>query len=764
MEVGLKRAFFMKRYFLKLIVIIAFSFGVAQAAIIDTYVEDFDARQDNITINAVDSWSVDQGSTASAITQDSVSYSGDGNSLQLTGAETTVNVSRAATYGGLSPCWIEYVVKPAVGAQARNVPSGKIAAVTFDYTGSIFASDGSSWADTGVDFSEGTWYRVTLKVDFSTHLYDIYIESVDAPDVEFTPDAQNLDFIDTSINSLSQINFGGVYNTSRADDSYIDDIVVHFVDRLNIITASQNLSQEQASNVITVQLQNAYSEAQTAWKDIIIELASSSGQGEFSLDKDDWQSVSQAVIPEDSQSVSFYYKDSTVGKPIITVSEYPDREWTDASQQQKVISRIAGFNVSVTTPHTAGQYFDVEITALDDDGAVNEFYTGEVEILTNYVYPASGTLSVSPSNASGFDEGILNLEMMYPDCGTIEISVRDTQESSKIGYSGEISFIPASFSVTADSPQVVNSTFSITVNAYNDAGEICPNYQGSVSLSPVYVSPSAVSGAQITPVTISADDFTNGTAEVSAVYNRWGTVKIKAHDESYPAIVGESQFLDFIPGDLLVEVQPPAGDRNFFYTGEDIEVVVSLSDANNAPIQNYQGTVAISSTFGLDITESYQFQVQDAGTKSFLVSAESPNSYYIEVEDQVNNLEKRSDKIKVKRATLIVVSTFAPVGSTEVIIRLEDAAGNLIISEDELNVNVSLEEEIDNESASSPALKKPVTFNKGIAKVLISNSQAEIVTIVPEAAYDFKIKKGTVTFGRLAKSGIGALMWREIKD
>ena len=58
----------------------------------------------------------------------------------------------------------------------------------------------------------------------------------------------------------------------------------------------------------------------------------------------------------------------------------------------------------------------------------------------------------------------------------------------------------------------------------------------------------------------------------------------------------------------------------------------------------------------------------------------------------------------------------------------------------------------------------PITFNDGIAKVLVSNSQPEVVIISQKSLYDFKIKTGTITFGRITKTGIGTLMWREIKE
>ncbi|MFC1632244.1 hypothetical protein ACFL2I_06795 [Candidatus Omnitrophota bacterium] len=735
----------------------------AQAAAIDTYIEDFDGRQDDATIDEVDSWSVDQGETSSAVTQASTTYSGSGKALELTGAETAINVSRSATYGDLSPSWIEFIAKPGIGAQRRDVPTGKIAAVSFDYTGKVYAADGSSWQDTGVTFTEDEWYRVILKLDFETHEYDIYIEPVASPESEFVADKTDLNFIDSTISSLSQLGFEGVYSISRTDDSFVDDLIVHFVDRLEIITAPQTLTKEEPSNLITVQLQNANAAPQTAWRDITLELKSSSAQGEFSLDKGSWLSVSQVTIPEDAQEISFYYKDKTAGKPIISVQEYPDRGWQDALQQQKVVTELNYFRVVLSTPQVAGQGFVMEIIAEDEDGEPDQSYGGEVEITTRYISPMTGTAEISPNQASGFSQGKVELICQYPDCGAIEIMVQDTTDSAKAGISPEILFIPASFVLEAATPQVVSASFPLKVSALNAQGASCPNYQGQVGLSVEAVTPPETEGL-ILPASIPAEEFSYGAAEKSVSFNRWGTIKLAAHDSTYPEKTGVSEAINFIPQGLLVEAEEPSGERDFYYVGETIPISVSAIDAEQAPIANYQGAVTLTATLGLTLPEVYTFIASDAGSHSFSSSASVPGSFQVEVEDQAGVLSGTPASFEVIAATLEVVSTTAPVGTAEVVINLVDNEGNIITTENELTVTVKLSEEEEDASASSPSSQTPATFNQGRAWIVVNNTQAEIVTVSPASTLEFDIKSGTVTFGRISKSGIGALMWREIKD
>ncbi|MFH1855788.1 MAG: DUF6701 domain-containing protein [Candidatus Omnitrophota bacterium] len=737
-----------------------FFWGVAFS---DSYFEDFDDYQSGVTIDGVQSWVCGQGDADDAVTQNLIISTDSGNALELTGAETIVTVSRSAGYGSVSPCWMEFLVRPGLGGQAAPVPSGKIAAVNFGYTGKIYASSGTSWTDTGKTFSSTEWYRIILKVDFTTHLYDIYIESLSAPEVGFIPEAQNLNFIDSSISSISQVGFDGAYSTTRADDSYVDDVLIHFVSQVSIITSAQTITEGQPSTPITVQLQDSYSVPQTVWRDITLELKSSSEKGEFSVNKDVWMSINQIIIPKDAQFVTFYYKDSKTGKPLITVKEYPDRGWVEDIQQEEIIAKSTYFDISVITPQTAGEYFSITITAKDEDGEVNESYDGQIELFARYINPGFGTMMLIPSNSAGFKKGILELSAMYSDCGIIEIVVRDSEDFSNSGTSGEILFIPASFSVSAQTPQIVNKAFFLTVNALNAVGQLTPNYQGPAGVEPVLVYPAGASLGVITPSILTALNFSSGIAVVSANYDYWGTITIKAYDKAYQVKNGVSSAIQFRPNELLLEVEPPSAERDFFYVGETIEISVSALDILGEAIPNYLENIDVSATMGLGLPSSYQFTAADAGDHVFSVSADSAGKYTMYAEDKTSSLRSETEEIEVKEVMLDVVSTVSPVGTTEVIIRLVDEDGNIISSENSLSVTVELTEENADSTASSSATTVPVTFNKGIAQILVSDNQAEIVTITPQSSYDFKTKKGTVTFGRFTKTGIGTLMWREIK-
>ncbi|MDD5270462.1 MAG: hypothetical protein PHE80_04650, partial [Candidatus Omnitrophica bacterium] len=128
------------------------------------------------------------------------------------------------------------------------------------------------------------------------------------------------------------------------------------------------------------------------------------------------------------------------------------------------------------------------------------------------------------------------------------------------------------------------------------------------------------------------------------------------------------------------------------------------------------------------------------------------------------NLSAESSQFEVRNATIVVIDTVSPIGTAEVLIQLVDDQGRVITTENSLEILIKLVEGLDNLSASSMSTVTPVRFINGQIRVPVSDTEAEEVGIVPQTGLGLKVKAGKVTFGRVAKSGIGTLMWREIKE
>ncbi|MDD4879704.1 MAG: hypothetical protein PHR22_04540 [Candidatus Omnitrophica bacterium] len=743
--------------------VLQFIFLPASAAY-DTYYEDFSARNPGVTINGQDNWAVTQGGTGNAIVDNTVSPTGSGRSLRISDASPTVMTGRTFDYGGLSPTWVSYTVKAASGNRQRSVPSGGLAAVTFDYTGKILANNGKAWVDTGMTYDTNTWYTVSLKLNYTTHTYDLYISPFNNPNTQFVPVKTGLQFIDPAATAFSYFGFSGSYSSGGQLDSFVSNISVSYIYRLEFINTPQVLVQGEVSGPIIVQLQNANSEPQTALNDYTLELKSTSAGGKFSLFKEPWADVNQVVLSRNSQNVTFYYKDSASGNPMLTVAVYPEIGWLDALQQQRITPRGMHFTVTATTPQIAGRDFNLTITAKDENGNINTDYSGTVVLTADYISPASGTQLLSKQEASGFAQGVMGLQLNYADAGTIAVSVVDKDDSTQAGVSGAILFLPAYISITTQTPQVINRGYDVSVQAKNLAGQLTRNYKGNVRLSPVFVLPAAASGASFSPGVIGGGLFSGGAATVPVSYNRWGTAKVRAEDSQYPSIFVESPNIKFVPAAINIIVPTPPSGRDFYYIGEVIPVEVDINDAFDLPITNFAAQVAITASPNLNLPSSYNFGPADQGKHVFSVSSDAVGTYTVRVRDTDSNISAESARFEVRNATIQVIDTTSPIGTGEILIQLVDDQGRVITTENNLAILIKLIEGLDNVSASSMGTVTPVRFINGQIRIPVSDTEAEEVGIIPQTELGLKIKSGKITFGKISKSGIGTLMWREIKE
>jgi len=747
-----------------------FFFAAAHAN--DSFLEDFSEFAQGATIDGTDYWKVFQGATSNVFVQNSITFQGRSQALEISGTRPIPEAGRSTIYyqnlsplpvlyGNVSPTWVRLRLRPGYSMQTPAAPTSGIAAVTLDYTGKLLATNNGVWSDTGATYTTDRWYDVLLKLDFTTHTYEVYFFDSTVPSPEFVPVKANLKFTDSTKNSLTNVVFSGAYSASQNADVYVDSLAVTYIYRLQIISLPQKIFLGRPSNMITVQLQDYNADPQTAITNIMLDLKSTSSSGRFSLTREPWVDVTQIVLSKFSQMMTFYYKDTAKGKPIISVSEYPEQGFLDALQEEEIVTEVAAFEVQAATTQVAGTPFKVKIIAKDDAGNTDENYDGTVNLETEYVSPESGTRKVTPAELSGFVSGVLETNLTYSDCGTITITAVSSESSLQRGTSQRIIFLPADFTLSADASQVTAQPFVLTITARNVQGEPALNYNTAIKIYPVGVLPADVSGCVLSPQLLEGTLFTNGVARPDISYNYYGTIKIRAEDTVDNTKQGLSSDIKFMPKALTATVEYPAG-RTFFYVGEPVSLTVKVVDNAGSSISNYDGIISLSSSAsGLAVPLDYAFTAADAGTRKFSASTTESGTYRVFIQAEKGLLKVDSPDIVVKDVYLEVIDTTSPIGTGEVIIQLVDEFGNVITSENLLPITIKTTEALDNKSAYTPDMAVPL--KNGQAIIPITNSESEVVTITPSSPYLIKVKKGTVTFGPIGRSGINELLWRELK-
>lgn len=733
-------------------------------AALDTFIEDFDSRAD-ATIDGVEFWKVTSGAASNALVQSSTTFAGTGKALKITGAGTPPAVKRSTAYGNLNPTWIRFLMRAGTGGERRANPSAGIAAVSFDFSGRILAADAATWVDTGKTFTAGEWWSVAYKLNFTNHTYDLYLTPAQAPGVSFIPVKTGLNFIDSTKNSLSAVEFDGAYSAVEFDDdTYVDDFTVSYIEGIGFISPAQSFVAGQPSGPITVQLQNSQREPQKAPKDLFLELKSTSAAGKFSIQKEPWNDVAQILLLKDATSASFYYRDARAGKPILSAKEFPDSGWLEGLQEENVTGEISNFEVQTTSPQTAGLPFTVTILARTDEGVLDEAYNGTVTLTAEYVDPASGTMEIGPAQASGFGKGKLEVGALYPDAGSIRITAADQQEPEKKGSSGQILMLPASFKMEAEARQIVAKPFPFTVTALGASGAVTPNYKGTVNFGAEAAGGTPGAGSP-TPASAGGESFQSGKAVLSLTYPNWGSVFLSGTDASSSAVSGKSEAIVFHPDAIRLAVPLPPPPRDFFYTGESFQVQARVLGADGVPIFSYQGTLGLEADSAFGLPETYAFTAEDAGVHFFPASIESAGAYQIRLVESAAALASETISVTVKQATLQVVPTVGPAGGgTEVTVLLVDENGQVIRQESSGTFNVRLVEDNPNQSTNFSALGRSIQLVQGRATFILADTEEENVTVIPESLFGAKVKPGMVKFGRFSKKGVGVLLWREVME
>jgi len=616
------------------------------------------------------------------------------------------------------------------------------------------------------DGGNGGWVTID---SVTTSALNQYIDEDQVRDGERNHTTEDTSFI--ALQSAGQLAFSnfacsaGVSSSDGAEEISITQIA--------FTTSEQTIIQNQVSSVMTIQTQDVNGSSIDVSSDTTIDLSSSSSNGEFSDSATFVSTIDQVTISTGTSEAEFYYRDSDVGTPSITASENPAQGWSDATQDVTILSSVNSFLISVPIANVTGAEFTMTITALDENSAIATTYNQPATLTVNYILPASGTGALSVTSVTNFIDGVATItNQSFSNCGTISLTAAKSDDPDKTGTSTNITFAPTDFTVEAtnldeSSSHTINEFFTLTVTALDAAGSICAGYQGPASLSVNYIDPSTDQIATVSPENFEGDNWVAGVAQTTeATYDKYGQVEIVATDDNTTAQQGTSEEIIFYPKDFQVVLSDPLPSRDFYYINENFEVTVIARDQDDETVLNYQGTISFTAE-GLVLPEDYTFISEDLGIAAFdsINSTIDSENQIIAVTDTDNdNIIGVSDLFSVKDVKIQAFSNQGPVGNLALTVAVVDKDGVIINQDDATFFIVTLEEFIEDNSATSATETIPMTMTEGRATIIINDDQAESVTITPSSTPELEPVSGIATFGTISGTGLGVQIYRELKE
>ncbi len=115
--------------------------------------------------------------------------------------------------------------------------------------------------------------------------------------------------------------------------SQLISITEGVITKLGFVSEPQSIAANATSTAITIQTQNNQGDPVKVTADTIIALSSNSATGQFAVATSTAWGASQITIPAGSSTATFYYRDTSSGTMILSASESPSKDWTDAAQQ-----------------------------------------------------------------------------------------------------------------------------------------------------------------------------------------------------------------------------------------------------------------------------------------------------------------------------------------------------------------------------------------------------------------------------------------------
>jgi FG-GAP-like repeat len=342
----------------------------------------------------------------------------------------------------------------------------------------------------------------------------------------------------------------------------------------------------------------------------------------------------------------------TVGTQTVTVSS---PLMTSLTRSVNVTPAISRLDVSAPAASTAGDAFNVTVTAYDAAGNVGTGYTSTIHFSTADVkagLPADYTFTSA-------DAGVHTFTSTLKTSGRQFLNVSEVGKAVSGGAFVDVSSAAATGLQLAGGGGAIGIARPITVVGRDVFGNIATGYTGTVHITSS--DPAAVLPADVTLV--------NGTATFNVTLMTVGTQTITAIDIGDPTFTAtlSSDATPPVPAVFAVDGYPSttAGVANSF--------TVAVRDTIGQIATGYTGTVYFSSSdVQAGLPASYTFTEADAGVHTFSVTLKSAGTQSISVRDLTGALVGSQMGINVAAADLAGFQMSAPLGT--------DSKGHMLVT------------------------------------------------------------------------------------
>ncbi|MGO9598661.1 MAG: DUF4082 domain-containing protein, partial [Isosphaeraceae bacterium] len=341
-----------------------------------------------------------------------------------------------------------------------------------------------------------------------------------------------------------------------------------------------------------------------------------------------------------------------------TGSYQSDNYWVDVALSTNT-NQATHLNVSAPTPATAGNAFNVTVTAQNAGNQTVTGYTGTVHFSSSDVQaglPANYTFTAA-------DNGTHTFSVTLKTAGSQTVTATDTVTSSITG-SATVAVSPAAAStlvVTAPTSATAGAAFSVTVTAKDLYGNTATGYLGTVQFTSSDSQTGVILPANynFTAADAGVHTFTNGVTLETA-----GSQTVTATDTGTSSITGKATVTVASAAQVThLNVSAPTSAT----AGTAFNITVTAQNASNGTVTGYTGTVHFTSSDSqvAGLPANYAFTTADNGVHIFTgLILKTAGSQTVTATDTVTSSITGSATVTVSPAAASTLVVTAPTSAT----------------------------------------------------------------------------------------------------